>query len=124
MFSTFNSFKQFCKLGILKPDFKKTKLKKTRKSSAYFMPVQSSCSFFYVIFIKDALFHAMVQRDQRVRNYVSWTGDLHAPSPEIIDYGPPCSESHSLVALISADLQKLPKPKAAMERWTSDLYGD
>lgn len=64
VFSTFNSLKQFCKLD-LKPGFKKIKLKKTRKFFACFMNVQSSCSFFYVIFIKDALFHAVVQRDQR-----------------------------------------------------------
>ena len=48
VFDTFNSFKQFYKLGILKPGFKKTKLTRTRKFLADFMPVQSSCIFYYI----------------------------------------------------------------------------
>ena len=59
VFSTFKAFKQFCKLGILNPGIKKRKPKKIRNFFAYSVHVQSSCSFFCLKFLKDAVFPAM-----------------------------------------------------------------
>lgn len=121
VFSTFNSFKQLCKLGIVKPGFTKIKPKKIMPTSCMFRAIVVSSKWY----LSKMFIFIQWFKESRDRNYV-WTCHstchLHHPLPVIINYRqfftsrPPCWESHSSVALISTDLQVLPKPKAAVER--------